>query len=141
VSLLVDEQISFRVARALKALGEPVDHVMDVSELGRGTKDHVLLPYCGRHDLSLVTLDRKMKTTPQLHALMNEFDVGVFFVYSGSKKSPDPWQIFSTLVKHWREVLKVADSQPKPFSKLLKPNGGMKDYHWVRRARRRRSTS
>ena len=134
----MDEQISSRVARGLKTLGEPVDHVVDVDDLGRGTKDHVLLPYCGRHDLSLVTLDRKMKSTPQLHALMNECGVGVFFVYSGTKKTPDPWQIFSTLVKHWRDVLRVSDSQAKPFSKLLKPTGAMKDYRWTSSKRRRR---
>lgn len=133
MSLLIDEQISFRVARALKQLGEPVDHIQDIDELGRGTKDHVLLPYCGKHGLSLITLDRRMKHTPQLRALMNDHDVGVFFIYSGKKSSPDPWQIVEILVKHWREVIRIAETQKRPFSKLLKPTGSMKDYRLVRR--------
>lgn len=56
MKFLFDEQLPPRVARALRQLGEPVSHVQDVAELGKGSPDDEILEYAGKRDYFLVTL-------------------------------------------------------------------------------------
>lgn len=136
MSFLFDEQISPRVSRALREMGEPVNHVHDVAELGRGAKDPQILPYCGKFEIVLVTLDRQILKTPHLRALLTEHQVGAFFLRGGGRKgTPSPWEIFSTTVKHWREMQRIAEHVSRPFAKMVKPRGAIEDA-W--RSRRRK---
>lgn len=136
MSFLFDEQISPRISGALKLMGEPVLHVGEVQELGRGTPDAAILPYCGSNGLALVTLDRRMLDTPHLHALIHEYSVGAFFVVGQSRKStPSPWLILKTLVRQWEEMKRIADGEARPFMKEVRPSGSIKTTGWKPRRR------
>lgn len=129
MSFLFDEQISPRVSNAIREMGEPANHVYDVDELGRGAKDHQILPHCGRYDVSLVTLDRKIATLPHYISLVREFDVRVFFVSSQRRKeTPVPWEILKIVVKHWEEMKRIHDQGSAPFMKLVKWRGTIRTY-------------
>lgn len=111
-------------------MGQPVYHVNEIEELGRGAKDPVILPYCGKFDTVLVTLDRRILRTPHLHALLSEYGVAAFFVRSQKKGSPDPWVIFKTLVKQWETIVRIAEREKRPFAKIVRPQGAIKSVKW-----------
>ena len=94
----------------------------------RGAKDHQILPYCGKNNLCLVTLDRRILATPALAQLIAEHGVGVFFVSTGKKETPSPWMIFKILVRHWDDMCRLSDTERRPFSLLVRPTGGIQPY-------------
>ena len=128
VAFLLDENISFRIALALQEMGEPIRSVERHPSLGRGTPDEEILRFCAERRNTLITLDRRMKATPHLDALMREAGVGVFFVHSGRKAPPAPWTIFAMLVKHWIEMKRLAEDLEPPFARLVRPTGAIRTF-------------
>jgi predicted nuclease of predicted toxin-antitoxin system len=50
VNFLFDENLPVVLARALHELGEPVRHVVDVPEPGKGATDPEIIPYAADWD-------------------------------------------------------------------------------------------
>jgi hypothetical protein len=116
-------------------MGEPAHHLQDVEELMPGASDGRILPYCGKFNQVLVTLDRRILRSAHLRGLLTEYGVGAFFVQSHRRKeTPAPWLIFKSLVRNWEEMRRLAQESKRPFAKLVKPKGAIED---IGRSRRR----
>lgn len=130
MSFLVDEQLSPRIARALREMGKSVDHVYDISELGKGAKDPEVIGYCGRYDVCLISLDRAMLRTPHLYQLIHSAEVAAFYLRGKGKRAPTPWPAFKTLVKQWDEMERLASTERRPFVRLVRPTGSVAKWGW-----------
>lgn len=66
MNFLFDENLPAGLARALHELGEPVRHVIDVPELGKGATDPEIIPFAAAWDYRMVSRDKAMLKPSQL---------------------------------------------------------------------------
>lgn len=78
MNFLFDENLPARIARALRELGEPVRHVIDVPELGKGATDAEMIPFAANWDYRLVSRDKAMLKPSQLKAVVHAEGVGMY---------------------------------------------------------------
>jgi predicted nuclease of predicted toxin-antitoxin system len=126
VKFLFDEQLPPRVARGLRQLGEPVSHVQDVAELGKGSPDDEILEYAGKRDYFLVTLDRQIRRKPHLRARYMASGCGVYFLRAVSKKSTSYWEMVRLIVNRWPEIVADCGKRKCPFMVLVSAREGLK---------------
>ena len=128
MTFLFDEQMSVRLARALRELGEHVAHVQDVDGLGKGSSDEAVIEYAARMDHRVVTMDRKIKRNPHLKRVYLESGAGVYFVKTGKKQRTDLWEIVTLIIQRWEELKRDAATQKRPFMRLVTKRAGITRY-------------
>lgn len=116
MNFLFDEDTSVRLARALRTLGQPVQHVQDHPDLGKGTPDDVVFRVADDRGYYLITRDRHMRDRPHQIAAIKEKGLGVFFLHLGKKESPRLWKEVKLVVKRWEEIQQFADNNSRPFT-------------------------
>lgn len=80
VRFLLDENLSWRVGKALRLCEYAVTHVELEDDLGSGTPDEEIIPWCGRHGRVWVTVDHDARARPIRFALLPEHGVHVILL-------------------------------------------------------------
>lgn len=118
---LFDENLSFRVARALNALSRfEVSSVKDHPRLERGD-DEVpdILNVCQDEGWDFVLNDLKIQEKPQEREALLDSQIGTFFVRWVKKSPPGFWLRAKTLVDRWPMVEEYALNHDPPFSAVV----------------------
>ena len=126
VVFLFDENSPHRLVRSLRELGQPAYHVYDVNL--KQAPDEMVLRYAGERGWCVVSSDRNILHRPHERAVLAQLSIGAFFLndtIAGNCK------IAQTIYRHWPEMKRVADAEPKPFLYLIRERT-------VSRLRRRR---
>lgn len=87
----LDENISWRIAKALQALEHEVVHLLD--ELPQGTTDTTYFPYIAERGWFLITQDKKIRKKPHERKAMVEAGVGAFILTGQANKSTDEFTV------------------------------------------------
>lgn len=114
MTFLFDENISPDICAALKALKKPVEHVLDVPELGRETPDERTFAFLAEHeDWFLITQDKKMGRKKHQRAAMRQAVVGAFIFTGKAEKSNDEFMVL--ILRVWPEIERRAAGMQRPF--------------------------
>lgn len=100
VRFLLDENLSRRVAEALRLTDYPVTHVEPEPELGRGAPDDTIVPWCGRSGHAWVTMDHDPRARHIRFAMLPRFGVHAIIL------DPEPKGLREQL---WRVVTRIED--------------------------------
>ena len=123
MNFLFDNNLPAPLAEALRLLSKRVTHVRDLSELGPGATDDLILDYSVRWDYVVITRDTAMRGQPHFQALLKAKKVAVVFVRTGAARQMNAWQIAQLIVKAWDEIERFATAHPRPFIALVQQNG------------------
>ena len=111
MTLLFDENISHRVVAALKALGHPVEHVLQI--LPQGATDETIFREAGERGWCLVTQDKNIKRKKVQREAMKQAGAGVFVFTGRARRSVDELTI--VLLERMPEILELAARTKPPF--------------------------
>lgn len=128
MKFLFDNDLPHPIARALRILGQPVQHVRDIPDLGPGSPDDLNLDYAGRRGFYLVTKDKAIKRTPQFRAIITEAKIGAFFVSTGKARQLSGWETAKLLIKAWDDIVRYANQHDAPFLMLVQRNGRVRGF-------------
>lgn len=123
MNFLFDNNLPAPLADALRLLSKRVVHVRDITELGAGATDDLILDYSVRWDYVVVTRDTAMRRQPQFQALLKAKKVAAVFVRTGSARHMNAWQIAKLVVKAWDDIEEFAATHSRPFLALVQRNG------------------
>jgi predicted nuclease of predicted toxin-antitoxin system len=123
VNFLFDNNLPAPLAEALRLLSKRVTHVRDLSELGPGATDDLILDYSVQWGYVVITRDTAIRRQPHFQALLKAKKVAVVFVRTGSARQMDAWQIAKLIVKAWDDIERFAGTHSRPFIALLQQNG------------------
>lgn len=123
MNFLFDNNLPAPLAEALRLLSKRVTHVRDLSELGPGATDDLILDYSVRWDYVVITRDTAMRRQPHFQALLKAKKVAVVFVRTGAARQMNAWQIAQLIVRAWDEIERFATAHPRPFIALVQQNG------------------
>ena len=124
MTFLFDEQMSPKLHKAMRALGQPVLHVNDMEDegLGRGSSDERIIRHASKRGYCIITLDRRIASDPHLKAIYMANPVGVYFLRCDAKKW-EGWEVFELLVNHWQRIVAHAIQAQPPFMMLVQRRG------------------
>jgi hypothetical protein len=128
VNFLFDENLPAALARALHELGEPVRHVVDVDDLGKGSTDAEIIPYAARWDYRLVSRDKSMAKPSQLKALIHAEGVGLYLFRLGRARQPPRWDLIQNVIRHWPSIVEHARATEPPYGVQIRRSGGVKPF-------------
>lgn len=128
MNFLFDENLPAGLARALHELGEPVRHVLDVPELGKGATDAEIVPFAATWDYRLVSRDKAMLKPSQLKAVIHAQGVGMYLFRLGKARQPAKWELVQNVMKHWPAIVGHARENQPPYVGQLRRRGGLKPY-------------
>jgi PIN domain-containing protein len=109
VTYLFDNDLSFRFAHMLAALGVDVLAVRDVGDLGEGTFDIKILQWLEGRDRLFVTADKHIRSRPAETGALKETGVTALFIERFWAKL-DFWQQAAWLVGRWPQIGQFASS-------------------------------
>lgn len=112
VRFLFDANLPRGLVEALRAVGEPAEHVNEI--FAPATPDETWIRYAGERGWCVVSRDVNITRKPQELAALREAEVGAFFLLPG-KRSPQRCQIVQTVIRHWPEMKRLAKSESRPF--------------------------
>ena len=126
--LLCDEDIGTGVPTALTAVG--YDARALVRQGWGGMPDVEWLAWAGGARMLVLSCNKKMLLVPtERQAIVNN-DVGIVFLTTGEER---PARVLLTLLRRWGALEEIDSATPRPFAKLLSPNGRISDsYRGVR---------
>lgn len=108
---LLDENLSPHLARALRDLGEPVDHLRDV--FGAGTPDREWIVRAAEAGYTVLSGDLRIRRTAAERDALRRASLGIFFV---APTIASHCAITQCLVKHWPTIKRLARTgRPQPF--------------------------
>jgi hypothetical protein len=128
VNFLFDENLPAALARALHELGEPVRHVVDIPELGKGATDPEIIPYAADWDYRLVSRDKAMLKPAQLKAVIHAQGVGLYLFRLGKARQPPRWELIQYVIKYWPAIVEHARVTEPPYVMQVRRRGGLKPY-------------
>ena len=128
MNFLFDENLPQALARALRELGAPVRHVVDVEALGRGATDAEIIPYAARWDFRLVSRDKAMMKASQLKAVVHAEGVGLYLFHLGKARQPARWDLIQNVIKHWPSIVEHARTTDPPYVVCIRRSGGLKPF-------------
>jgi predicted nuclease of predicted toxin-antitoxin system len=103
VTYLLDNDISFRFAHLLAALGVDVVSVRDVEDLGEDASDMEILHWLTGRERVFVTADKHIRSRPAEVAALKESHVTALFLERFWSKL-DFWQQAAWLVARWPQI-------------------------------------
>jgi hypothetical protein len=128
VNFLFDENLPAKLARALRELGEPVRHVVDIAELGKGATDDEIIPFAAEWDYRLVSRDKAMIKPSQLKAVIHASGVGMYLFRLGRARQPSKWELVQYVIRHWPTITEHASRTEPPYVMQIRRAGGLKPY-------------
>lgn len=128
MNFLFDENLPPALARALRVLGEPVRHVVDVPELGRGATDQEIIPFAARWGYRIVSRDLGMVKPSQLKAIIHAEGVGLYLFRLGKARQPAKWELFQYVIKYWPAITEHAGRTLPPYTMQIRRTGGLKPF-------------
>jgi hypothetical protein len=118
VTYLFDNNISFRFAHMLKALGVDALAVRDVEELGEDAGDVSILRWIRGRECALITGDRHIRTRPLEVSALREHAVTALFLDRFWPKLTF-WQQAVWLVSQWPQIEQFTlNAQPGTCGKI-----------------------
>ena len=111
MSYLFDNDISFRFAHMLKALGVDVLSVRDVGDLGEHASDVEILNRLTGRERVFVTADKHIRSRPAEIAALKESRVTALFLERFWSKL-DFWHQAAWLVVRWPQIERFASGAP-----------------------------
>jgi len=118
MKFFIDENLSERLAEGMKGFGEDVMHLTD--EFLPGVQDEVWIPYVGKHNLVLVTRDRRINYRPREKMALQSNNVGAFFL---GGKNRNRCQLIQQLVRNWPRMKELTKNTSKPFGFVVPASG------------------
>jgi predicted nuclease of predicted toxin-antitoxin system len=109
VTYLLDNDISFRFAQMLAALGVDVVAVREVEDLGEGAPDVGILQWLKGRERVFVTADKHIRSRPAEIAALSASGVTALFLERFWAKL-DFWQQAAWLVGRWPQIDQFASS-------------------------------
>lgn len=128
MNFLFDENLPPGLARALHELGEPVRHVVDVPELGKGATDAEIVPFAAAWDYRLVSRDKAMLKPSQLKAVIHAHGVGMYLFRLGKARQAPKWELIQSVIKYWPAIVDHAGDNQPPYVVQIRRTGGLKPY-------------
>ena len=107
----IDENLSYKVANALKALDRDVHHVTEV--LGKGVSDEKILRELNRRGWFLITQDKRIRRRKHEVQAMLQEKVGAFIFMGQADKSLETMAMM--ILKHIGDMEKLARKTNRPF--------------------------
>jgi PIN like domain len=120
VGFLFDANLPRGLVEALRALGEPAEHVNDL--FPPGTPDETWIRHAGARGWCIVSRDVNITRRAHELAALRESDVGAFFLLPG-KRSPRLCLIIQTVIRHWPEMKRRALHERRPFELRIGERG------------------
>ena len=111
MTFLLDENLSFRTANALKALEKPVVHVTEILEAG--STDEEIFEELSQRGWFLLTQDQKIRRRRHQREAMMQQGLGVFVLTGRAVKSLDDLTIM--VLEHFDEIERLARDTRTPF--------------------------
>lgn len=128
MNFLFDENLPAALARALRELGEPVRHVIDIDELGKGATDAEIIPFAAAWDYRLVSRDKAMLKPGQLKTVIHAEGIGMYLFRLGKARQPAKWELIRYVIKHWPAITEHAAQTEPPYVMQIRRTGGLKPY-------------
>jgi hypothetical protein len=128
VNFLFDENLPPSLAHALRELGEPVRHVIDVEELGKGATDEQLVRFASAWNYRIVGRDKGMIKPNQLKAVIHAEGIGMYLFRLGKARQPLKWELIQYVIKHWPAIVEHAEKTEPPYVVQIRRTGGIKPY-------------
>ena len=119
MTFLIDENLSHRIAGALKALGKPVEHVTQI--LPKGTPDEVIFNEVSRRGWFLLTQDHKIMRRKHQREAMLQAGIGAFIFRGRTQRSVDEQTIM--VLQRYEEIEGLAGRTPRPFRYTIPDRG------------------
>ena len=119
LKFLLDENLSYRIARGFTEFGEKVEHVNDV--FGSGIEDVKLLPRVGKGGWIFITNDYRIHKKPQEAQAVKEAGLSVFFI--DITACLDRWGWIKFFVDNWKKWKTLARETERPFAFRVKMRG------------------
>jgi predicted nuclease of predicted toxin-antitoxin system len=136
VKFLFDNDLPHPIASALRILQKPVQHVRDISDLGAGSPDDLILDYAGSRGFVLVTRDKAIRRTPQYRTIIAKHRVGVVLISAGKAKQLDAWNLAKLVIRAWDNIESHTAARRAPFFALVQLNGRVVSLESAGRKRR-----
>ncbi len=111
MTLLLDENLSPKIATALKALGREVTHVNEI--LPRGTTDEEIFSKLAELGWYLLTQDIKIKRHKHQREAMIQAGIGAFIFTGRADKSLEEMTI--KILQHLDEIESLISNTRRPF--------------------------
>ncbi len=118
---ILDENISYRIARGFSAFGENVDHINDL--FPRGTNDVDWIREINGNWI-LITNDYNINKKPHEARALLEAGLSVFFI--DLTIQPTFWEWLEFFVRNWQKWKRLAIDTPKPFAFRVTKRGSPK---------------
>lgn len=85
-------------------------------EFGEGVADEEWIPQLKAENACVITQDYNIQRSRHQRKLCEEFRVGMFYLRPPSKSGFSYWKMVELTIKHWTEILKKVDCEPRPFA-------------------------
>lgn len=118
MTYLFDNCIAPQIPEGLRAFGKDAWHLAE--RLRQDADDPEILKYCGRHNIRLITEDKRIRHNPEALKAYHRQRVGVFFLLG---KEMSRWQRVLQVVRAWEKIEHEADNASRPFSFTVNRHG------------------
>lgn len=120
MAILLDNDISYRIAHALKALGQDVDAMRDV--YGEDAKDPDWIPAAAKAGYVVITVDRRMQRVQSECKALKDSKLTVLFIRPFFSKLK-MWPKAVWMISKWDRIAGYAVSAKKGTTAEVQLNG------------------
>lgn len=124
--IYIDENMPSVFAQGFHILQEPLSAKLNLRdkievksiklEFDEGVEDEEWIPRLKGRKACVITQDYNIQRIRHQRVLCEEFGLGMFYFRPPSKNGFSYWDMVKVMVKHWPEMLKKADREPRPFA-------------------------
>lgn len=133
--IYIDENMSPYLARGFNILQAPLNvklrESIDVrsikEDFGQGALDEYWIPLAGEKGACVITQDYNINRIKHQQALCHQFNLGMFYFRPPSKNGFNYWDMLILMVKHWRQINKIAITQKRPFAYKVTAKGNLEE--------------
>jgi hypothetical protein len=120
--VILDNDISFRIAKALVELGEDVTTVRD--EFGPDAKDLEWIPEAAKKGWVILTADNRLLRNPSEKEMLKKHKASLLVINPFfNKQNVDLWGKAAWIVSRWKKIRGFADGMAKGTVARVKQNG------------------
>ena len=117
MKFILDENISYKIAKGFIEFGEELYSTEDIYE--PGLKDSELLGKISKDGYYLITRD-KMYKKPAERKIIRDLGISIFRIETkGKAKNLKYWELIKLLVFNWEEIKKFSIGNNEPFTAII----------------------
>ena len=124
MTIYIDENMSPFLAKGFQILQapeniklkKPINVVSIKDTFGRGAKDEDWIPLAGQTAACVITQDYNIRRIKHQHELCKQYQLGMFYFRPQSKLGIQYWDMLALMVKHWKEISRIAIMDKRPFA-------------------------